>query len=196
MGIVIAILGLCLGGLLKGATGAGAPIIAVPILAMYFDVPLAVTIFVMPNLLTNLWQSWTYREHQLPPRFVILFAGGGGIGAGIGTVLLANLPAAALTTTVASTLILIGAPLDIAIAVVTAVIGVWLISAGLAGYFMGRLGPIMRFLFGVFGLLALIPAGAFAGALWSDVIGVAGGLAVMATDLLRNRHAPVKEPAS
>ena len=94
------------------------------------------------------------------------------------------------------TLILIGAPLDIAIAVVTAVIGVWLISAGLAGYFMGRLGPIMRFLFGVFGLLALIPAGAFAGALWSDVIGVAGGLAVMAMDLLRNRHAPVKEPAS
>ncbi|MEZ5889870.1 MAG: sulfite exporter TauE/SafE family protein [Xanthobacteraceae bacterium] len=101
MGIVIAILGLCLGGLLKGATGAGGPIIAIPILAMYFDVPLAVTIFVMPNLLTNLWQSWTYRKHQLPPRFVILFAGGGGIGAGIGTVLLANLPAAALTTTVA-----------------------------------------------------------------------------------------------
>lgn len=94
------------------------------------------------------------------------------------------------------TLILIGAPLDIAVAVVTAVIGVWLISAGLAGYFMGRLGPMMRVLFCVFGLLALVPAGAFHGALWSDVIGVAGGLVVMVMDLLRSRHAPVKEPAS
>lgn len=102
MGIVLAILGLSLGGLLKGATGAGAPIVAVPILAMYFNVPLAVTIFAMPNLLTNIWQSWAFRKHQLPSRFTILFAAGGGIGAGIGTVLLANLPGHALTLTVAS----------------------------------------------------------------------------------------------
>lgn len=101
MGILLAILGLSLGGLLKGATGAGAPIIAVPILAMYFNVPLAVTIFAMPNLLTNIWQSWTYRPHQLSRRFTLLFAAGGGLGAAIGTVLLANLPGHALTLGVA-----------------------------------------------------------------------------------------------
>lgn len=101
MAIVLAILGLGLGGLLKGATGAGAPIIAVPVMAMYFDVPLAVTVFAMPNLITNSWQAWTFRKHQLPRRFTILFAGGGGIGAGLGTVLLAHLPGAALTMTVA-----------------------------------------------------------------------------------------------
>jgi TRAP transporter 4TM/12TM fusion protein len=94
------------------------------------------------------------------------------------------------------TLILVGAPLDIAVAIVTAVVGVWLISAGLAGYFIGRLGPAMRILFAGFGLLALIPAGAFAGAFWSDIIGVAGGLAVMAIDFFRNRQAPMKEHAS
>jgi hypothetical protein len=101
MGIVLAILGLSLGGLLKGATGAGAPIIAVPVMAMYFNVPLAVTIFAMPNLLTNLWQSWTYRKHQLSLRFTVMFAAGGAIGVAIGTVLLANLPGNALTLTVA-----------------------------------------------------------------------------------------------
>lgn len=101
MGILLAILGLGLGGLLKGATGAGTPIVAVPVLAMYFGVPVAVTIFAMPNLLTNVWQSWLYRTHQLPSRFTILFACGGGVGAGVGTVLLANLPGHALTLAVA-----------------------------------------------------------------------------------------------
>ncbi len=80
------------------------------------------------------------------------------------------------------TLILIGAPQDIALAIVTAVIGVWLISAALAGYFSGMLGTGMRIVFAVFGLLALVPAGAFDGAVWSDIIGVTGGLLVMALE--------------
>lgn len=94
------------------------------------------------------------------------------------------------------TLLLIGAPLDIALAIVTAVIGVWLISASLAGYFMGRLSPVMRVLFGIFGLAALVPAGAFPGAVWTDILGVAGGLVVIAVDVLRTRDAAVKEPAA
>ena len=36
------------GGILKGATGAGAPIIVVPLLAMYNGVVFAVTVFVIP----------------------------------------------------------------------------------------------------------------------------------------------------
>ncbi len=85
------------------------------------------------------------------------------------------------------TLILIGAPMDIAVAILTAVIGVWLISAALAGFLSGRLSPVMRVLFGVFGLMALIPAQAFQGAYVTDLIGVAGGVAVMALDLARHR---------
>lgn len=100
-GVILAIIGLALGGLLKGATGAGAPILAVPIMAIYFNVPLAVAIFAVPNLLANVWQAWTYRRQQLPPRFMISFAGGGALGTFIGTVLLANLPGHALTITVA-----------------------------------------------------------------------------------------------
>lgn len=100
-GVIFSIIGLALGGLLKGATGAGAPIIAVPVMAMYFGVPLAVAMFAIPNLLANFWQAWTYRNEQLPLPFMLMFAGGGGAGTLLGTILLANLPGSALTLIVA-----------------------------------------------------------------------------------------------
>jgi TRAP transporter 4TM/12TM fusion protein len=87
------------------------------------------------------------------------------------------------------TLLLRGAPSDIVIAAATAVMGVWLISAALAGYFTGRLAPVMRLLFGAFGMLALIPAEAFAGAVITDFTGVAGGVLLMGLDFARNRRA-------
>jgi TRAP transporter 4TM/12TM fusion protein len=89
------------------------------------------------------------------------------------------------------TLIMIGAPLDIAIAIVTAVIGVWLISAAIAGYFSQALPPLSRVLFAVFGLLALMPAGMFDGAVYSDIFGVLGGLAIMAFEFRRARRSAV-----
>jgi len=89
------------------------------------------------------------------------------------------------------TLILIGAPADIALAIVTAIVGVWLVSAALAGYFTARLTTPMRIAFTLFGLLSLVPAGAFAGALYTDIVGVAGGIAAMALEIIRSRRAPV-----
>jgi TRAP transporter 4TM/12TM fusion protein len=86
------------------------------------------------------------------------------------------------------TLLLIGAPLDIGLALVTAVIGVWLVSAALAGYLAERLAPVTRALFAVAGLMALVPATAFPGALATDIAGVAGGLALIARELHRARR--------
>ncbi|TKT69733.1 TRAP transporter fused permease subunit [Aquamicrobium sp. LC103] len=80
------------------------------------------------------------------------------------------------------TLILIGEPVEIAIAIVTAVLGVWLVSAGLSGYFVAKLTPMRRGLFIVLGLLALIPAGTFPGAVYTDIVGVLGGLAIMGVE--------------
>ena len=60
--ILVAFLSLGLGGILKGATGAGAPLVAVPALALLFDVPTAIAIFSLPNLLSNAWQGWSFRE--------------------------------------------------------------------------------------------------------------------------------------
>jgi uncharacterized protein len=90
--VFYALLACALGGLLKGATGAGAPVIGVPVLAAMFDVQFAVAVFVTPNLLTNIWQGWQFRKSMLPWPFLVLFAGGGGLGAIVGTYLLAGLP--------------------------------------------------------------------------------------------------------
>jgi uncharacterized membrane protein YfcA len=91
----IAIVALCLaiGGVLKGATGAGAPILAVPAITALFDVRLAIAMMCMPNVLTNGWQAWRFRESLPPRRFIVPFVGGGVAGVIAGTLLLATLPA-------------------------------------------------------------------------------------------------------
>lgn len=88
--------GFAMGGLLKGATGAGAPLIAVPLLSLFYSVPLAVTVFAMPNLASNIWQGWQNRNNLLPLRFVVLFATAGMIGAAIGTYMLSSVPGGVL----------------------------------------------------------------------------------------------------
>lgn len=86
----------------------------------------------------------------------------------------------------APTLIMIGDPYSIAIAALTAVLGVWLVSAGLAGYLVIRLNAPTRGLFILFGILALIPAGAFQGAEYTDIVGVLGGLLMIAIEFRKS----------
>jgi TRAP transporter 4TM/12TM fusion protein len=77
-------------------------------------------------------------------------------------------------------LLMTGTAQSVAIAIATAVMGVWLVSIGLSGYFTRRLGAGLRLGFAVAGLLALIPAGAFAHAVWTDIAGaVLGGLLIL-----------------
>lgn len=90
--LFLAVFGIALGGFLKGATGAGTPVVGVPILALVFGVPKAVAIFSVLNLLSNAWQVWAYRDGWGAKRFVAHFAIGGALGAATGTVLLASLP--------------------------------------------------------------------------------------------------------
>lgn len=89
-------------------------------------------------------------------------------------------------------LILIGRPFAIAEAVVTAFLGVWLVSIGLAGYFVRPISWTLRLLFVVSGILALIPAGAFAGGVFTDVAGVGIGVVLLGYELThRRRQMPV-----
>ena len=100
--IIIAVLvAFSLGGILKGATGAGAPIITIPVIAAFYDVRIAVIIMVVPNLLTNIGQLFQFRKTILPKFFTLSFALGGGIGAFLGTILLVNLSIKILTLSVA-----------------------------------------------------------------------------------------------
>ena len=64
-------LAFAMGGVIKGATGAGAPLIAVPVMTSFFDIRFAVAVFVLPNLITNLYQGLIYR-HALKDRLFLL----------------------------------------------------------------------------------------------------------------------------
>jgi len=99
--LAIAFLCLAAGGVLKGATGAGAPVIAVPALAMMFDVRFAVVVMMVPNLLTNVLQAWRFRKTRMPGPFIWTFAIAGAVGAIVGTVMLAIFPADYLSLLVA-----------------------------------------------------------------------------------------------
>jgi uncharacterized membrane protein YfcA len=92
---------LAVGGILKGATGAGAPILAVPALVALFDVRFAIAVMVMPNLLTNLWQAWRFRRSLPAAAFTAPLVLGGMAGVGAGTLLLAAVPAERLQILVA-----------------------------------------------------------------------------------------------
>lgn len=87
--ILLAAFGVALGGFLKGATGAGAPVVGVPILAMVIGVQNAVAVFALLNLFSNIWQGWTYRAFVVDRKFVWSQAFGGAAGAFLGTFLLA-----------------------------------------------------------------------------------------------------------
>ena len=90
------------GGILKGAIGAGTPVLAIPVMALYHGVPYAVAVFVIPSVLSNLAQAWSYRAHVLPRDFLWRLVGGSVAGVAIGTVALATLSDAVLTGTVAA----------------------------------------------------------------------------------------------
>jgi len=93
-------LGLVVGGILKGATGAGAPLLAVPLLVIFYDVQTAIAALTVPSLLANLWQAWLYRAAQSPFVFVAALAGAAAVGAVAGSILLVTLPAGILLASV------------------------------------------------------------------------------------------------
>jgi uncharacterized membrane protein YfcA len=89
--MIWAIISLALGGILKGATGAGTPVLAVPVMAMFFGVDVAIVTMLIPNLVNNFWQGWQFRESLMPRRFMVVFNIAGMVGVVIGTWLLVSL---------------------------------------------------------------------------------------------------------
>ena len=99
--ILVAMLAFLLGGVLKGAIGAGTPVIVIPIMSIYFDVPFAVAVFALPALVSNLWLGWSYRHNLSDRGFLLRLVVAAGIGALLGTLLLAALPSRWLSIVVA-----------------------------------------------------------------------------------------------
>jgi TRAP-type uncharacterized transport system fused permease subunit len=68
-------------------------------------------------------------------------------------------------------LLMVGTAVQIGTATLTATIGVFMLSAGLAGYLLTELGPVSRVLFLFAGIVMIVPG-------WvSDIIGASIGVA-------------------
>ncbi|WBU56665.1 sulfite exporter TauE/SafE family protein [Paracoccus sediminicola] len=100
--LAVAMIAFLMGGILKGAIGAGTPVIVVPITSIYFGVHHAVALFVLPALASNIWQAWQYRQNIEDRGFVWRLVISGAVGAFFGTLLLAALPADLLSIVVGS----------------------------------------------------------------------------------------------
>ena len=83
--IAIIFAALFCGGVLKGALGMGAPVVAVPVMASFVDVRLAVVVMVVPNLITNLVQIRNFRASWIGGPFPKRLALAGAVGAGVGS---------------------------------------------------------------------------------------------------------------
>jgi TRAP transporter 4TM/12TM fusion protein len=79
-------------------------------------------------------------------------------------------------------LLMRGDPLTIAWAVASAALGLWLGTIGVVGYFYRSVAPLQRILFIVAGVLTLIPADMFRGAIFTDIAGLALGAALLARE--------------
>lgn len=99
--IALMTLALAAGAVVKGATGMGLPLVALPVLTTFFGLQHAVGLMCIPLIFTNAWQVWRFRAAARDDRmaFLPLFLVGGAIGIALGTWALTSLPERALVLT-------------------------------------------------------------------------------------------------
>lgn len=94
-------LAIMLGGLMKGVTGMGAPLVAVPLLASFYNIPTALCIIAIPAIVSNIWQVWTMRGEREGRTAMWRMIAGCGVGVVLGTMLLGLLPEKGLSIVMA-----------------------------------------------------------------------------------------------
>jgi hypothetical protein len=63
--LVVMFVALAMGSLVKGISGIGLPLVAIPVMAGFMAPEKAVAIMVIPGVFINLYLIWTYREHAV-----------------------------------------------------------------------------------------------------------------------------------
>lgn len=88
-----------IGATIKGATGMGMPLIAIPTMASVVGLQHALAIMVAPVLVSNIWQVWRLRKarHDSPLGFLVPMLAACCIGVVIGTYFLTTIPERGLT---------------------------------------------------------------------------------------------------
>ena len=92
--VFIMLVALAAGAVVKGATGMGLPLVALPVLTAFFGLQHAVGLMTIPLIVTNAWQVWRFREEARAAQlgFMPWFLVGGVVGIAIGTWALTTLP--------------------------------------------------------------------------------------------------------
>jgi uncharacterized membrane protein YfcA len=76
------------GGLCKGISGVGVPIVAVPVIASVTDITLAIILIAIPSVVPNLYQVWKFKASWTRPFSLTALCIASVIGSGIGVLIL------------------------------------------------------------------------------------------------------------
>lgn len=90
--ILVILFAVSAGALVKGLSGLGLPMVAVPLMAGFFGVEHSVALMVVPMMLTNMWQLWTFREHATSFPNMPLVTVISVLGVAVGSWILASVP--------------------------------------------------------------------------------------------------------
>ena len=63
--LLVMFIALAAGSLVKGISGLGLPLVAIPVMAGFMEVDRAVAIMIIPGFLMNCYLLWAYRELDL-----------------------------------------------------------------------------------------------------------------------------------
>jgi uncharacterized protein len=61
--VLFVVAAMFLGAFVKGASGVGLPLLAVPVMATFLGVEHAVVVMTIPGIVTNIWLMWRHRLH-------------------------------------------------------------------------------------------------------------------------------------
>ena len=90
--LLIIFIALAAGSLVKGISGLGLPLVAIPVMAGFMDVDRAVAIMVIPGVLINIYLLWTYRKYAMNFASLPLMIAVGVVGVVIGAWILSRTP--------------------------------------------------------------------------------------------------------
>lgn len=90
--IVVIFLALAAGSLVKGISGLGLPLVAIPVMAGFLGVERAVVMMVVPGILINFGLMWNYRAHATAVADLPLFAAVAVLGVAVGAWVLSAVP--------------------------------------------------------------------------------------------------------
>ncbi|MDN5925911.1 MAG: sulfite exporter TauE/SafE family protein [Hyphomicrobiales bacterium] len=90
--LILGLAAILFGGMLKGVTGAGGPLVAIPLLASLYSIPVALAVMIVPGIVSNIWQMRVSRQAREGRSALWRMLVGCAIGVVFGTMLLGILP--------------------------------------------------------------------------------------------------------